>query len=135
MERAQKVLSQNIQKFLYHSVAKNNAELSQAEMYTLPDALSNMHWLNAKRGKKDTSTAYSFRLPMACEEKQILSQPDSLHYEKVLNSEALLQVLQEEYPAQLLNKCCFVGVSFKCYTIFKEICISETSGEKISFKK
>lgn len=56
MEGAQKVLSQNIQKFLYHFVAKNNAELSQAEMYTLPAALNNVHWLNAKRGEKDTST-------------------------------------------------------------------------------
>lgn len=56
MEGAHKILSQNIWKFLYHSVAKNNAELSQAEMYTLPATLNNMHWLNAKRRKKDTST-------------------------------------------------------------------------------
>lgn len=55
MEGAQKVLSQNVWKLLYHSVAKNNAELSQAEMYVLPAALSNMPWLNAKRGKKDAS--------------------------------------------------------------------------------
>lgn len=57
MEGAQKVLSQNVWKLLYHSVAKNNAELSQAEMYVLPAALPwfNMPWLNAKRGKKDAS--------------------------------------------------------------------------------
>lgn len=106
MERAQKVLSQNGWKFLYHSViTKNNAELSQAEMYILPAVLSNLHWLNAKRGEK----GHLHRLTVLCflrPAKKNSFYHNLIVYTKreVLNSEALIKVLQEECPAQLLNK-------------------------------
>lgn len=94
-------------------------------MCILPTAFTNMHCFECQEGEKKTPPKINtFRFPMTNEEKQFLSLPDSLHYERSATFSSFNSSITRRMSRAAANQLyCFVGFSFKSLIIFKDIFI------------